>query len=188
MGSPTKPRTRGGSTGENDAGRVVPSGYALPVQVEITPYDDPDAAKLIAEVQQEYVTRYGDHDGTPVEPSEFAPPRGLFFVGYLDGTPVACGGWRAHDGPAPEFQPGDAEMKRLYVAERARGNGHARAMIEALERSAREAGRLRMILETGRKQPEAISLYRSIGYTPIPKFGVYHDDPLSICFGKALTE
>ena len=67
----------------------------------MVPYDDPDARKLMDEVQQEYVRRYGEPDISPMDPAEFAPPRGLFLVGYEDGTPVATGAWRAHDGPPP---------------------------------------------------------------------------------------
>ena len=58
-----------------------------------TPSDDPVAAGLIEAVQQVYVARYGGRDATPVEPAEFAPPRGLFLVGRLGGEPIACGGW-----------------------------------------------------------------------------------------------
>lgn len=148
------------------------------------PYDHPDATKLIVEVQREYVVRYGDEDMTPVEPAEFAPPRGRFFVGYLDGAPVACGGWRGKDGPGPEYRPGDAEIKRMYVADSVRGNGYSRALLEVIEQSARDAGRRRMILETGTHQPEAISLYESSGYQPVPNFGVYRDDPCSLCYAK----
>lgn len=149
-------------------------------------FDHPDAQKLIAEVQQEYVVRYGEQDATPVDPLEFAPPDGHFFVGYLDGVAIACGGWRAHDGPAPEFRPGDAEMKRMYVAASARGNGLARQLLAELERSATAAGRTRMVLETGTRQPEAIALYTSTGYLEIPKFGHYRHDPASVCFAKPL--
>ena len=59
------------------------------MQIVVTAFDNPDAVKLIAEVQQEYVVRYGGEDGTPVDPAEFAPPRGLFLVAYVDGTPAA---------------------------------------------------------------------------------------------------
>lgn len=151
-------------------------------------FDHPDAVKLIAEVQQEYVVRYGDPDMTPVDPREFEPPLGLFLIGYLGEVPVGCGGWRAHDGPAPEFQPGDAEMKRLYVAPDARGNGYARELLADVERTARLAGRRRMILETGTRQPEAIALYRAEGYRTIPNFGVYRCHPLSVCFAKSLVQ
>jgi GNAT superfamily N-acetyltransferase len=156
--------------------------------IRVAAYDDPDAAKLIAAVQQEYVARYGDIDATPVEVADFLAPRGIFLVGYLDDVPVACGAWRAHDGPAPDFRPGDVELKRMYVVPSARGKGFARAILSELERTAAAAGRLRAVLETGTEQPEALALYASSGYHAIESFGVYKNEPESRCFAKALTE
>jgi GNAT superfamily N-acetyltransferase len=149
-------------------------------------YDEPDAAKLVAEVQQEYVRRYGGEDGTPVDPAEFAPPLGLFLVGYHDDVPVTCGGWRAHDATDPFFADGDAEVKRMYVVPTARRRGFARRVLAELERTAAERGRRRIVLETGTAQPEAIALYTSSGYTEIPKFGEYRCHEKSRCYGKML--
>lgn len=151
------------------------------------PYDHPDAAKLIAEVQQVYVERYGGVDETPVERADFDPPDGVFLVGYQGDDAVACGAWRAHDGPEPDFRPGDAELKRMYVADSARGRGFARLILSELERTAEVCGRTRVVLETGLEQPEAIALYRSSGYAEIPKFGIYRNEDSSRCFGKELT-
>lgn len=149
-------------------------------------YDHPDSVKLIAELQQVFKVRYGDEDVTPVDPAQFAPPLGHFVVGYLDGVPVACGGWRAHDEARDSLRPGDAEIKRMYVVDGLRGRGLARTLLAALEDEARAAGRKRMVLETGTRQPEAIGLYTSSGYRRIDNFGVYRDDPESLCFAKEL--
>jgi GNAT superfamily N-acetyltransferase len=157
------------------------------MEIRVVAYDHPDAAKLIAEVQQEYVVRYGDPDMTPVDPADFAAPRGIFLVGYLDDVPIACGAWRAHDGPAPDFQPGDAELKRMFVVAFARGRGFARAILAELERRAAAAGRRRAVLETGTEQPEALALYRSSGYHAIKGFGIYQNEPESRCFAKDLS-
>jgi GNAT superfamily N-acetyltransferase len=148
------------------------------MRIDVTPYDHPDAVKLVAEVQQEYVVRYGDEDATPVDPAEFAPPRGLFLVAYVDGTPAACGGWRAHDA--------DVELKRMYVNPAFRGRGLARAILAELEKTALAAGFRRVILETGQKQPEALALYRSAGYEPVPGFGYYKNAPEAVHLGKAV--
>ena len=156
------------------------------MRIEIVDYDHPDSVWLIDELQQEYVRRYGEPDLTPVDPAEFAPPEGLFLLGYLDGRPVASGGWRVHDGSEPGFQDGDAELKRMFIAPDVRGNGLARRMLSELESSAGLAGRTRLVLETGTRQPEAIGLYVSCGYVETVKFGVYRDDPLSRCFAKNL--
>jgi GNAT superfamily N-acetyltransferase len=150
------------------------------LRIDAVGYDHPDAARLIEEVQQEYVVRYGGRDDSPLDPAGFAPPAGLFLVGYLGGIGVACGGWRAH-------RPGagtDAEIKRMYVTPAARGCGLARRMLAELERTARAAGYQRVILETGSKQPEAVGLYRSSGYTDIPAYGYYAGSPHSMHFAK----
>jgi GNAT superfamily N-acetyltransferase len=156
------------------------------VDIRHTRYDHPDAVKLTDQVQQEYVDRYGDPDVTPMDPGHFDPPRGLFLLGYLGDEPVATGGWRAQDASREGFGRGDAELKRMYVVPHARSRGLARLMLAELEATAAAAGRIRMVLETGVKQPEAIALYRSSGYDDITKFGVYRDHPLSVCLGKAL--
>lgn len=157
------------------------------VEIEARRYDHPDAVELTAQVQQEYVVRYGGEDETPVDPGEFAPPGGLFLVGYADGVPVASGGWRARESDDEGFADGDAEIKRMYVSPDARGRGHARRILAALEDGAREAGRTRMVLESGLKQPEALGLYRSCGYSDVTKFGVYRFEELSVCLGKSLA-
>jgi GNAT superfamily N-acetyltransferase len=74
----------------------------------------------------------------------------------------------------------------MYVVEGYRGKGYARAVLAELERTAAAAGRLRLVLETGIPQPDAIALYTSAGYEPIPKFGDYSDSPNSRCYAKPL--
>ncbi|MGC7096890.1 GNAT family N-acetyltransferase [Amycolatopsis lurida] len=157
------------------------------MEIRVTAYDDPDAQKLIGEVQQEYVVRYGTPDESPVRPEEFAPPQGLFLVGYLDGVAVATGAWRVRDGADAPLLDGDAEIKRMYVTGAARGRGFARAMLAELERTALAAGRRRMVLETGTEQPEAIELYRSSGYLEMDGFGYYAHEETSRYYRKSLT-
>ncbi|OLT46235.1 GNAT family N-acetyltransferase [Saccharomonospora sp. CUA-673] len=156
------------------------------MDIRTLPFDHVDSTKLIELVQQEYVTRYGDPDVTPVDPAEFAAPHGIFLVGYRGDEPIACGGWRRHDEDEGPLRAGDAEIKRMFVVEAHRGNGHARAMLAALERTAADADCRRIVLETGTRQPEAIALYRSAGYREIDKFGVYAQDVLSVCMAKEL--
>ncbi|MEV6975856.1 GNAT family N-acetyltransferase [Kitasatospora sp. NPDC093806] len=154
------------------------------VEFRITGFGHPDARLLTAEVQQEYVRRYGEADLTELHPDHFEPPAGLFLIAYLDGAPVACGGWRAKQAGPFGLRDGDAELKRMFVRPEARGRGLARAVLRRLERTAAEAGRTRFILETGTEQPEAIALYASEGYSAVEKFGLYREHEQSICLGK----
>jgi GNAT superfamily N-acetyltransferase len=155
-------------------------------RIERLPITHPDAALLVEEVQGEYVARYGGRDETPIDPTYFEEPNGAFFVGYLDGRPVATGAWRRRTDVLVDGTSLTAEVKRMYVAPRARGRALARAMLAHLEDTAREAGAEVMVLETGLRQPEAIALYESSGYLPIAGFGYYKDAPLSRCLARSL--
>lgn len=158
------------------------------MEIRVTRYDEPAAVRLDELVQLEYVERYGDGDATPMAADHFDPPRGLYLVAYdTDGKPVASGGWRAQDASPEGHEDGDAEVKRMFVAREARRRGFARAILAELEASAAAAGRTRMVLETGLRQPEAIALYKSCGYVPVKKFGYYRDQDLSMCLGKPLV-
>lgn len=159
------------------------------MQIVTVRYDHPDAKKLDAEVQLEYVWRYGDEgDITPLDPEMFAPPRGIYLLVYDEGVPVASGAWRGLERNEEGYEDGDAEIKRMYVVPAARGRGLARQILARLEDDARAAGRIRMVLETGTAQPEAMELYRSSGYTPAPrKFGIFRFEEESRCFTKDLT-
>lgn len=151
------------------------------MRFEIQPrrYDDPDVARMVAEVQAEYVRRYGGPDGAAVDPAEFVPPSGLFLVGLLDGVPVATGGWR-------RLAEGQAEIKRMYVSAGVRRRGLSKRMLAELERTAAQAGVRYVVLNTGPSQPEAAALYKLSGYEPIPGFGHYACHPKALFFGKRL--
>lgn len=156
------------------------------LRLERLPITHPHAARLVEEVQAEYVARYGGPDEAPIVPPYFEPPDGAFFVGYLDGEPVATGAWRRRRDVDALGSADTAEIKRMYVAAPARRRGLARVVLAHLEDTARAAGVEVMVLETGARQPEAIALYESAGYVPVPGFGFYRDSPLSRCFAKRL--
>lgn len=155
-------------------------------RIEARALDHPDAAQLIAEVQAEYVRRYGGPDETPLSAAQFAAPDGAFYVGYRQGRPVATGAWRRRGDVSALGSSAAAEIKRMYVAPAARRAGLARAMLGHLEEAAARAGAEVMILETGAAQPEAIALYASAGYLPIAPYGYYRDSGLVRCMARAV--
>jgi GNAT superfamily N-acetyltransferase len=165
-------------------GSATPAAPSSP-EIRRVGYGHPDAVQLIEEVQAEYVIRYGGRDETPIDPLMFEPPTGSFFVGYLDQAPVATGAWRR----SPVLALGatrTAEVKRMYVVPAARGRAVARLMLAHLEADAAAHGVEAIVLETGTAQPEAMALYESSGYTPIPPFGHYQDSELNRCYAKLL--
>ena len=155
--------------------------------LERVDYGHRDALALIAEVQQEYVVRYGGTDDTPLDAAMFTPPTGSFFVGYDDGLAVCSGAWRRRSDVTVFETAATAEVKRMYVVPSHQRRGLARVMLGHLEATARVAGAEAMVLETGAAQPEAIALYLTSGYRPIPGFGHYRDAPDNRCFAKSLV-
>ena len=143
------------------------------------PYDGAVAQALVDSVQLEYVARYGGPDESPVDPAEFAPPRGRFLVGYVGELPVATGGWRRIDAAT-------VEIKRMYVDRRWRGHGLSRQVLARLEQLAVDAGATRVVLETGLAQPEAMRLYETSGYSRIDGFGHYRCNEQAVSYAKSL--
>jgi GNAT superfamily N-acetyltransferase len=149
-------------------------------------FTDPQAQALVAEVQAEYVVRYGGPDDTPLEPAMFEPPSGAFFVGRVGRLATAMGGWRFRPDVAVLGRSRAAEVKRMYVVPAGRHTGLARAVLAHLEQTARQRDADVMVLETGLRQPEAIGLYTSSGYEPVPAFGHYAWSPTARYYGKRL--
>lgn len=148
------------------------------------PYDHHDARLLTERAQDYYVQIYGGRDEDPLGAANLAPPLGGFVVGYLDGLPVAMGGWHLTDDPG---EVGVAHLRRMFVEARLRRRGLAAAVLAHLEHDAAHHGATMIILATGRPQQEAIAFYRRHGYTDIPPFGFYADGDLVVCLGKRLT-
>ena len=78
------------------------------------------------------------------------------------------------------------EVKRMYVSPGSRKKGIAASILSELETWAGELSAAKCILETGKKQPEAIALYRKHGYRVIPNYGHYAEVDNSVCFEKEL--
>ena len=100
-------------------------------------------------------------------------------VAYVDGFPAGCGAIK-------QYEEKTAEIKRMFVGEKYRGQGIASQILTELEIWAKELGFNKAILETGDKQKAAIGLYSKSNYEIIPNFGQYKDVENSICFQKIL--
>ena len=148
--------------------------------------DDPLAEPLLAELAVEYASRYGATEqamskwlrGYPAD--EFAPPSGGLLIGVRDGLPVTGGAFR-------RFDDSTAELKRIWTDSRYRRQGHATALLAALEGQIAALGYRSVYLTTGDRQPEAEALYLSTGYLrlaePLPAEGEVY--PLA--FQKTLS-
>lgn len=100
-------------------------------------------------------------------------------VAYENDEAVGCGAIK-------EYAQDTMEVKRMYVAPNKRGQGFATTILNELEKWAKELNYDICLLETGKKQPEAIELYKKNEYKIITNFGQYENIENSICFRKIL--
>ena len=143
------------------------------VEVEIAPIDPshPHAQHCLneyfAELNRRFDTGFDPKLSIPAAVEEMWLPAGLFLVATLGANPIACGALKFH-GTEP------AELKRMWVAESARGHGVGRRLLGELERHAAAHGAPAVRLETNKTLVEAIALYRSAGYVEVAPF---NDEP-----------
>lgn len=98
---------------------------------------------------------------------------------FEDDKPVACGAIKA-------IYDNTMEVKRMFTLPDYRGKGFARTVLKELEIWTKELGYEKTVLETGKKQTEAVALYKKCGYAIIPNYGQYAGIENSICFEKIL--
>lgn len=149
------------------------------VSIEVVSPASAEARALIDELDVEMCRLYPGLPPHGLRERDIKSPLTTFVIGRFNGEVVACGATRS-------VEPGVVEVKRMYVRPSARGRGFSRQILQALETQARDSGVERILLETGDRQPEALSLYRTAGYVPIPPFGDYAGGPHSRCFEKRL--
>lgn len=149
------------------------------VAVSIEPVEGPEILSLLAASDAYAAALYPAESNHMLAPEALREPHVTFFVARLDGKAVGCG--------ALVRQGGYGEIKRMFVADEARGLGIGRGLLAAIEGEARKAKLPLLRLETGIRQPQAIGLYRAAGFRDIPPFGPYGPDPLSLFMEKALA-
>ena len=162
-----------------------------PLAIADEPITGPVAAALIAALNAELSARYPEPGATHfrLDPDEVAPGSGAFLVVRVADRPVGCGALRTVRDPAlvATLGPRVGELKRMYVAPEARGQGIGRALLARLEDEARALGLARLVLETGTRQHEALALYRGAGFAEIPPYGEYAaSSATSVCMAKVL--
>lgn len=100
-------------------------------------------------------------------------------VAYECSLPVACGAIK-------QYSADSMEVKRMFTLPESRGKGIASKVLVELEKWAAEMSFPKCILETGKRQPEAIRVYERNGYKRIENYGQYEGKENSVCFEKRL--
>lgn len=172
-------------TATDAQGRAAATGHALPdgrpLRWERTDWDDARAASLRAAMDAEIGPRYATLRGDSPRP---APPTredvAVVLLAVVDGEVAATGTLRR--------LPERWEVKRLFIGANHRRSGLASAVLAQLEDEARERGAAELFLQTGNRQPEAITLYERQGWHRVEVFAPYDPaDGISVCFRKELT-
>ena len=137
------------------------------------------ARKLVGELDDFLATLYPPETNILLDIEALASPQMRFFTACCDEQVLGCGGIWLHEDYA--------EVKRVYVSQKARGLGIARKIVARLESETLAAGMTIIRLEAGILQPAALNLYRSLGYIDRGPFGDYpSDDPRSVFMEKKL--
>lgn len=142
--------------------------------------DSTDAQQLIGELEALLEPLYpaASRHGYAVE--KLLRDGVAFFIVRQDGVAAGCGGILLVD---TEY----GELKRMYVRPTYRGQGLGVALLDHLAAYARKHDVPLLRLETGIYQAEAVRLYERYGFTRIPPFGPYFDDPVSLCYEKPIA-
>lgn len=139
----------------------------------------PACVALVQELDRHLSALYPAESNHLMDIEALAAPNVQFFTAQVDGDAVGCGAIKCFDGYA--------EIKRVFVAPRARGLGVARHIIGTLENAALSVGLDTMRLETGIHQPDAIALFESVGFVRRGSYGDYPtDEPLSVFMERRL--
>ena len=136
------------------------------IRIAEEPYDAPAGQALVPDYVAEIRAMYPDWtpDVPPrLTPEDVEPPIGRWLVAYRDGEPVGCAALKRLD-------PTTAEIKRVYVAPKARGLGVARALLARLEGIARDVGYTTLRMDTGARQPASVALFGKVGYEQIADY------------------
>lgn len=141
--------------------------------------DDPDFRQLVALLDQDLALRDGEEHAFYAQFNKVDKIRHCV-VAFLENQAVGCGAIRAYDAEK-------MEVKRMFVLPEFRGQGIAGIILGELEDWSRTLGFAHCILETGKKQPEAIALYQKSAYEIIPNYGQYAGVENSVCMAKGLS-
>jgi putative acetyltransferase len=125
----------------------------------------PEARGLLDELDAELAGPYAADQQFGLAVDDLFSPDVRFYLAWLDGAAVACGGVACYDGYA--------EVKRMYARPSVRGRGVAKAVLARLEAEARTAGRTLLRVETGVYQHEALRFYERAGFSRRGPFGPY---------------
>jgi putative acetyltransferase len=149
------------------------------IKILRTDSSHPDFIALVRQLDADLAIRDGDEHAFYAQFNKIDMIKHALVVYNENNEPAGCGAIKA-------FSADTMEVKRMWVEPAFRGKGIASDILKELEDWARELGYKRCVLETGKKQVEAMQLYPKNGYQLIPNYGQYIGIENSVCFEKWL--
>ncbi|RDC56922.1 N-acetyltransferase [Pedobacter chinensis] len=141
--------------------------------------DHADFRQLVFLLDEELAVRDGDEHAFYAQYNKVDAIKEVV-VAYQNEHPVGCGAIKS-------FSETAVEVKRMFVHPGHRKKGIAAKILHELENWTKELGFSECVLETGKKQPEAISLYQKVGYQITPNYGQYIGIDNSVCMARPLN-
>ena len=145
-----------------------------------TDSDNQDFIELVRQLDVDLAERDGDQHSFYNQFNKVDKIK-YVVIAYENDKPISCGGLKA-------YSSNTLEIKRMYTSPEWRGKGIATKILADLELWAAELSFEKCILETGKRQPEAIALYKKNGYKLIPNYGQYAEIENSLCFEKEIKK
>lgn len=148
-------------------------------RLQRTDSDDPDFQALVRELDKDLAIRNGEDHSFFAQFNKITAIKHVVLA-FENEQVVGCGAIKEYDAET-------MEVKRMFVPLEKRGKGIASSVLKELEHWAKELGYQTCVLETGRKQPEAIAVYKKNNYRIIQNYGQYANVESSVCFEKHIS-
>ncbi len=148
------------------------------ITIKRTTSEDVDFQKLVSLLDKDLAIRDGAEHSFYAQFNKIDSIKNVVVL-YVNKEAVSCGAYKV-------YNENTVEIKRMFTKLSYRGSGLAAIVLVELESWAKENNFQNCILETGKKQPEAIALYTKAGYNIIPNYGQYEHVENSVCMRKGI--
>jgi putative acetyltransferase len=150
------------------------------IRLKRTDSDNQEFIELVKQLDADLAERDGDEHSFYNQFNKVDKIK-YVVIAYENDKPISCGGLKA-------YSSNTLEIKRMFTIPEWRGKSIATKILADLELWAAELSFEKCVLETGKRQPEAIALYKKNGYKLIPNYGQYAEIENSLCFEKEIKK
>lgn len=152
------------------------------MEIRIDDLTSPEIAELLEEHLRDMYAASPPESVHALDLSKLRKPEITFWSAWVGGDLVGCGALK-------ELEPGHAEIKSMRSANRFRGTGVGKKMLEHILQVARERNYTRLSLETGTQDffLPARKLYERYDFEYCGPFADYAEDPYSAFMTRVMN-